>query len=236
MKKILIVLLFSFTLGFTSQKDNLQKTKKGITFFVGTSQGISFLDKEAKSLTHDKTFENTPGYMFHYFLGINLLAENKNSFSEITFGYNSFVNGIKNIVDVSSSSGFSKKTSYESYNYFNLGYRFSFYVRPIKEISSFLSLGIYANFLFSSSTTLNYQNGSKKINKKHENFSANLIITTSPTLVVSVGIDFPISIFGIKKISRISFDLGYDKFGFFLPLKSPSNQYFSLGFTYRFLF
>lgn len=212
-----------------------KKEEKRLSILVGTSQGISFMHKEAKSNTYKKTFESSFGYAFSYGAGISVASKNRKAFSEIIIKYNSYSNGIKGIVDVSSKSGYSDKTSYDRFNYLTLDYRYSRYVKTISDYNTFFSVGIQASYIWNEKKSLKYEKSNEIIRTKGGNFSNNFVILSSPTFLISYGAEFNKGIMNIGKKSRLSLDITYDTFAFGL-MSSPSNQYSSMLINYRILF
>jgi len=232
MKYTLILLLCIPSLLFAQEKES---ENKRISFLIGTSQGVSFVHREAKSNTNLKTFDVTPGYAFSFGGGVNILSKSRKSFSEITLNYRSYGNGIKNIVDVSAANGYSSKLSYDRFNYLSLEYRYSRYVKTIKDYNTFFSLGMQASYILNEKKNLNYDDGSKLIKTKGKDFSGNDAITTTPTFLLSYGVEFDNGLFGIGRKSHLSLDFTYD--WFLLGLSSnPSNQYFSSLINYKLIF
>lgn len=212
-----------------------KKEEKRLSILVGTSQGISFMHKEAKSNTYKKTFESSLGYAFNYGAGISITSKSGKAFSEVIVKYSSYSNEIKGIVDVNSKSGYSDKTSYDRFNYLTLDYRYSRYVKTISDYNTFFSIGIQTSYIWNEKKTLSYDNSSEVIRTKGGDFSNNFVILTSPTFLISYGAEFNKGIMNIGKKSRLSLDITYDTFGFGL-ISSPSNQYSSMIINYRILF
>ena len=148
-----------------------QETKsKILSLIVGTSQGVSFAYKEAKSNTTNKTFLLTPGYAYSHNRGISIRSKNGKAFSDLVLKYKSVQNGIKGIVDLSSATGYSSRTSYERLNYIAIDYRYSRYVKTLKKLNTFFSVGIEASYILNEKKKLKYENGSRTIKKKRRLF------------------------------------------------------------------
>jgi len=229
MKYILIFLILIPSILFAQEKKD---ENKRIYLLFGTSQGVSFMNKEANSNTTKKTFEVSPGYAFSYGAGINITSKSGKSFSEITVNYRSLSNGIKNSVDVNAEKGFSSKTSYDRFNYLTLDYRYSKYVKTIGELTTFFSLGIQSSYILNEKKTLNYEESSRVIKTKGKEISDDFVISTTPTFLLSYGAEFNKGILNVGSKSRLSLDFTYDSFLLGIA-SSPSNQYFSTMINYR---
>jgi len=233
MKFLFIIPLLIPAILFAQEEKNNEK--KRLSFLTGTSQGISFMYKEAKSNTTDKIFEATPCYTFSYGGGISIASKSGKAFSEIIVNYRSYSNVIKEIVDINSTAGYSSKTSYNRFNYLTLDYRCSRYVKIIRDFNTFFSVGIQASYILNEKKKLNYENSSEVIKTKGKNISDNLVIPTFPTLLLSYGLEFNKGIMKMGQKSRLNIDFTYDTFLFGI-ISSPSNQYFSTMVNYRILF
>ncbi len=232
MKYILIFLILIPSIIFAQEKKD---ENKRIFLLFGTSQGLSFMYKEAKSNTIKKTFEVSPFYAFSYGGGINFTTKSGKSFSEITVNYRSNSNGIKNIVDVNTENGYSSKTSYDRFNYLTLDYRYSIYVKTIREFNTFFSIGIQSSFILSEKKKLNYEESSQVIKTKGKELSDDFVISTTPTFLFSYGAEFNKGILNVGSKSRLSLDFTYDNFLLGIS-SSPSNQYLSPMINYRLMF
>jgi hypothetical protein len=230
MKYTLIILFFSPLL-LIAQEESAEE--KRLSLLIGTSQGVSFMYKEALSNTVDKTFKTTAGYAFSYGGGISITSKSKKAFSEIIAHYRSYNNGIKEVVDINSGSGYSSKMSYNRFNYFALEYQYSRYIKTIKDFNSFFSVGVQTSYILNEKKKLNYENSSEVIKIEGKNFSNNFFILTSPTFILSYGTEFNKGIMNIGEKSRVSINFTYD---IFLNIESsPSNQYLSTMISYRLL-
>ena len=212
-----------------------QESDKRLSWLIGSSQGVSFMHKEAKSNTSKKTYASTPGYAYSYYGGISIDAKNGKAFSELTASYRSAQNGIKGIVDVEANSGYSFKTSYDRYNYLSLEYRYSRYVKTFNNFHTFFSLGMGVSYIINEKHKLNYNSRSAKVEVKGKNISNNFALLSSPTFAFSYGTEFGKGLLGIGKKSRLSLDFSYDMFALDIT-SSPSNHYFSTLLNYRLLF
>lgn len=218
-----------------------QNKEKRFFFQAGTTQGISFLNKEALSNTHKSTFNNTVGYAYSYNLGISILSKNKRRFSDIILGYKSNSNGFKGAIDPTSESGKSSRISYDRFNLLSLEYRYSRYIPTFKNQKTFFSGGVQFSYALNRKMNLRFDNSSTKIVTKAKNISDNFILNTSPTFIFSYGFEFDGSVFGCgkqhssKNKQRLSFDISYDWYAFNL-IKSPINAYFGMAINYKILF
>jgi len=73
------------------------------------------------------------------------------------------------------------------------------------------------------------------VKKKASQISENYVLTTSPTFILSYGVDLDHNIFGNSRGSRLSLDFTYDYAALGL-MSSPANQYFGTYINYRILF
>jgi hypothetical protein len=218
-----------------------QQSKKRNSFFAGTSQGISFLKKEALSNTDKNTFDTTPGYAYSYNFGVSIDSKSKKSFSEISLGYRSFSNGFKGTIDLNTSTGISAKTSRDRFNFLTLEYRYSRYIKTINEYNTFFSIGIQTNYIINRKVKLNLEDSKTKIVTKGKNISSNYVLNTSPTLMFSYGLELDKLPFSIKKCickslrQRLSLDVSYDLYALNI-ISSPANSYVGVAINYRVLF
>jgi len=240
MKYIATIILLIPTLLFAQNESDM---KKRLSILTGTSQGISFLRKETFSHTTKKTFPVTPGYTYLFFGGVNIDAKKGNSFSELKLAYHSKSNGIDSIIDIDSPTGVSPHTSRDRFKYLSLSYRYSRYIKESSFFNAFKKTNTYKTFysaevqvsyILNQRKTLNYENGSTVMNTKGKNISDNFILPTSPTFILSYGIEFNKGILNVGKKSRLSIDFAFDTFTFGI-ISSPSNQYFSTMLSYRLL-
>jgi len=224
---ILLVLLPSILLG-------QEQTRKN-SFFIGTSQGLSFLNKEAHSNTTKKTFNTGLGYAYKIEAGLSLPSKSGKSFSEIALGYSSNSNSVDIIDSRIIAKGKPTKTSHDRYNFLEAKYVFSYYVKTIKNYKTFFSAGIQLAYILDQSTKVNFFDGKTTVKKKASNISDNMLVTTSPSFIFSYGLDMDKNIFGNDRGSRLSVDFTYDFFALGL-MTSPANQYFGTYVNYRILF
>ncbi|AUC15929.1 hypothetical protein BTO06_12550 [Tenacibaculum sp. SZ-18] len=175
------------------------------------------------------------GYAYSYGGGVSIISKSKKAFSDIMLNYRSYSNGIKGIVDINTPSGYSTKTSFDRFNYLSLEYRYSRYVKTIKDLNTFFSVGIQASYLLNVRKRLNYENSSEVIKIEGKNISENDVLQTSPTFIFSYGTEFNSGILKAGKKSRLSIDFTFDTFRLGIQ-SSPSNQYYSIMINYRILF
>ena len=233
-KNISLILLLIPTMLFAQEK------KKRTSLFVGTSQGITFMNKEARSNTYKSTFSTTPGYAYSCNLGLSIRSKREKGFSDISLGYRSNSNGFKGAIDPKSPSGKSSKISYDRFNFLSLEYRYSRYVPTFKNLKTFFGAGIQFGYILNRKVNLKLEDSKTKIVTKAKNISENFGANTSPTFVFSYGAEFDKWIFSSnensKKIyQRLSFDISYDWYAFNI-INSPSSAYLGLAINYKVLF
>jgi hypothetical protein len=234
MKKSVLLLVLASSL--VAAQEN-----KGTSFFAGTAQGLSFLQREALSNTDNKTFGTVPGHAHTYTFGINIDAKNGKGFSEIGLGYRSQANGFKGAIDPDSDTGRSSKTSRDRYNLLALEYRYSRYIPTIKEWNTFFSIGVQTGYILNRKVVLNLEDAKTRIRTPGRNISNNFVLNTSPTLVFSYGVEldrwpFSKNTCDCKRLrQRLSLDVTYDWFALNI-MSSPANAYSSIALNYRILF
>jgi hypothetical protein len=207
------------------------QNEKRLSVVTGTTQGISFMHKEALSNTNKKTFNTSAGYAYSYFAGITVKSRSGKAFSDILLGYKSYSNGLKGVVDINSSTGFSDRRSVDRFNYITLEYRYSRYIKTIKDYNTFFSAGLQASYILNEKKRIRYNNGDETIRTSGKNISNNFVLFTSPTLILSYGVEFDTGVWRIGKKSRLSLDFTYDMF-----MTSPSNKYIGTMVNYKLLF
>ncbi|GEM_PF-5511981 len=205
--------------------------KRRLSVVAGTTQGVSFMYKEAHSNTSKKTFNTSAGYAYSYFAGISVKSRSGKAFSDLLIGYRSYSNGLSGVVDVNSATGFSNKRSVDRLNYLTLEYRYSRYVKTIKDYNTFFSAGLQASYILNEKRRIRYSNGDETIRTSGKNISNNFVLFTSPTLILSYGVEFDSGIWRIGNKSRLSLDFTYDMF-----MTSPSNKYVGTMINYKLLF
>ena len=212
-----------------------QKKKHKNAFFVGTSQGISFVVKESFSNTTAKTFSTGIGYSYKIEAGYSIVSKSRKYASDFSLGYNSMGNSV-DIIDVRKTAlGKPQKTSYDRFNFLTFRYTFSIYVKTFKDYNTFFSVGVQFAYLLNQKTTVNFFDGKTIFRKSASEISKNILITTSPTFLLSYGVEFDKKIFNFGKGFRLSLDFSYDFYALALT-SSPANQYFGTFLNYRILF
>lgn len=209
-----------------------QETKRKNTFFLSTSQGITFLRKESFSNTTLKTFNTGIGYAYKFEGGYSILSKSGKSFSDIAIGINSCSNRVDIVDSRTIAEGKPVEPSTDRFNLLEFKYSYSRYVRTIKKFPTFFSVGVQFSYILNQRTTVNYFDGQSVVTKKGSNISNNYVITTSPTLLFSYGVDLENHLFRFVKKSRLSLDFTYDMHALGL-MSSPANQYSGIYLTYQ---
>jgi len=226
-----IILVLAFLPGLLVAQD---KTRKN-SFFIGTSQGLSFVTKEAFSNTTNKTFNMGPGYAYKLEAGLSIPTKSGKYLSEISLGYRSCSSSIDLIDSRIIAEGKPRKSSHERTNFLEAKYAFSYYVKTIKDYKTFFSAGIQLSYILNQNTKVNYFDGSTTVKKKASQISGNYVLTSSPTFILSYGVDLDHNIFGNSRGSRLSLDFTYDYAALGL-MSSPTNQYLGTYINYRIMF
>lgn len=226
--------LLVFLVTFSSLCSWAQESRR-TSFFIGGSCGGTFVFKEAFALTTAKTQDMSPGLAFNGVFGLEISAKEK-GFSQISLGYRSNSNGLKGLVDANTASNTtSTKNSTERYNYFTASYSYNHYVKTIGELNTFFGAGVEVSYFFNRSIRSRKANSKQTVRTSGNTLSSNPVLSTSPTLLLSYGVEFDKGIFKIGKKSRVKLDLLFDRA--FLGLgASPSNQYFGTLLYYQLSF
>jgi len=212
-----------------------QEGKRKNSFFIGTSQGISFLNKEAWSNTTDKTFNTGLGYAYKFEGGYSMLSKSGKSVNDLSLGFGSRSNTVDIIDSRIIAEGKTVNSSIDRYNFLELKYAYSYYVKTIKDYKTFFSAGIQFAYILNQKTKVNFFDGKTTLKKKASQISGNYVVTSSPTFIFSYGVDLDHNIFGNGRGSRLSLDFTCDYSALGLR-SSPANQYFGTYINYRILF
>ena len=211
-----------------------QKKDSNNAFFVGTSQGITFLLKESFSNTTKETFATGLGYAYKIEAGYSFVSKTRKFASDISVGVRSVANSVDIVDTRKTAMGQPQKSSYDRYDFLMFKYAFSHYVKTFKDYNTFFSVGIELSYILSQRTKLYFFDGKTTVKKNSSQISRNYFITTSPTFLCSYGIEFDKKIFNIGSGSRLSIDFTYDWYALGL-ITTPSNQYFGCFLNYRML-
>ena len=234
MKALAITTLFLIPNLILSQEvsdDSVEKHKS--SYFIGLSQGISFLTAEAFSNTNRETFKTKPGYGYKLETGFSFMSKSGNRFSDLSVGYNSSANAV-DILDSRLGAGQKTKTSKDRYNFLSVKYICSRYIGKTKKLNPFLSAGIQFSYLLNQRTKVNFYNDPIIVKKKASQISENYVLSTSPTFLLSYGVEFDKKTLHVGEGSRLSFDFTYDFFGWGV-FTSPSNHYLGIYTNFHLL-
>ena len=227
-----MILLLLLPVLATAQEVN----KKRASLFLGTSQGISFVLRGANLAHNDNPFTPKPGYSYKYSVGLNLLSKSGKSFSDFTLSYRSDGSVLKNITDTRPIKKGTIKAN-DRFNFASLGYSYGRYLNQICGNKTFVKGGLELSYVLNRKTTTKYSDGTPEYKEKVKGsqLAYNNVISTSPTFLLSYGMELDKPAFGLGNRSQISMDLTYDYyFAGFMPSAAHNNL--GIYLSYKMLF
>lgn len=231
MKKIIILLLLLPVFATAQEVNN-----KRASLFLGTSQGMSFVLRGANLAHDDNPFSPKPGYSYKYSVGLNLLSKSGKSFSDFTLSYRSDGSVLNNIIDTRPiKEGIIKAN--DRFNFVSLGYSYGRYLNQLWGNKTFVKGGIELSYVLNRKTTTKYSDGTPKYKEKVKGnqLAWNNVISTSPTFLLSYGMELDKPVFGFGNKSQISMDFTYDYF-FAGMMPSAAHNNFGIYLSYKVLF